>query len=74
MPKSWEEYADEKGVVRAGSCREFFELHPELIDKIRKAREYPPAKWADLHGWLVEEYGYPLKDPKGITDYMRGLS
>ena len=73
MPKSWNEYADEKGVARTGSCVEFFAKYPELVDEIREAREYPPAKWSVIHGWLVTEYGYTLKDPKGIADYIRGV-
>ncbi len=74
MPKSWNDYAEERGVARVGSCAAFFEEHPELVGEIRTAREYPPAKWSDIHAWLVTEYGYTLKDPKGITAYLKTLS
>ncbi len=74
MPKSFDEYADEKGIARIGSCAEFFDVHPELIDEILRLRSYPPAKWDDIHAWLVEEYGYTLKDPKGVADYLRRRS
>ncbi len=74
MPKSFDEYAEEKGIVRSGSCVEFFDVHPELVAAIRRLREYPPAKWDDIHAWLVEEYGYTLLDPKGIADYVRKAS
>ena len=74
MPKSFNEYADERGAVRAGSCAEFFAKHPEQVDEVREAREYPPAKWSDIHAWLVTEYGYTLKDPKGIAEYLRARS
>ncbi len=74
MPKSYDEYAENEGAVRTGSCAAFFDKHPELVEEIRTAREYPPANWADLHAWLVTEYGYTLKDPKGITAYLKTRS
>lgn len=74
MPKSFDEYAVEKGIVRSGTNAAFFEEHPELIDEVRKARAYPPAQWKEIHAWLCAEYGYPLKDVKGIADYLRSLS
>ena len=74
MPKSFDEYAVEKGVIRSGSCAEFFDAYPELVAEIRRLREYPPAKWNEIHGWLRDEYGYTLKDPKGIAEYIRSLS
>ncbi len=71
MPKSFNEYAEERVVARVGSCVEFFTLYPKLVDEILLARQYPPATWKEIHAWLVTEYGYALKDPKGVADYMR---
>ena len=74
MPKSFDEYADEKGVARSGTAEAFFAEHPELVDEIRLAREYPSASWQTVLEWLQDEWGFALKDSKTVSTYMSRLS
>ncbi len=71
MPKSWNEYADDKGIVLgSGSVIEWFDARPDLIPQIREARA-GRASWDLVLDWLREEHGYPFRSSSGLRTYLK---
>ena len=70
MPRSFDEYATETGLRRQGRVADFFDAHPDLLEQVKAAREFPQAPWSEIVAWLQDDYGF-TRTGRALSDYMR---
>ena len=65
--KSPAEYAALKGIVPKGRVDvvEWFDTHPETLQQVAECRA-AGWSWTQVHSYLCDEWGFPLKDYKAI--------
>ena len=74
MPKSFDEYAADKGLESRGRVSLFFDANPGLLDTVRELRlRTRPPSYENIAAWLDEDYGYTVSG-SGLGNFLKRMS